>query len=1445
MATDQISASWDLLTNSPDGFSPAAAPTTLTGQTVAPPESPLTYYLVFPASTSIVGESTDGSFDSTFYQLTDFSFSVQNPDNIDGTSGGAGAGKVTFGPLKLELTQQALTPRLFQQLTVGAHLADIEIVGVGPTGPVTTDVFKPVFTSDIAVDNSGVTSVSLQYGQVSVSAAPPSDGTPTIVPAVTPDLTYYVRFTQQPAIAGGTTDGPLDGSTLYQLSGFSFDDQNTVVIGSGTSGAGGGTVTLNPLNLELTQSVLTPALLDLLDAGTHLKEVDVLGYGPDGALVTDEIFGEVAASNLSIDSNGSTVQLQYAEESLSDPSAPATLTGQTTAPTASPLTYYLVLGPDTISGEATDPSVGRTFYQLTDFSFSIENPDNGGSTTGGAGAGKAKLSPLQLELTQQALTPEFFQQLATGAHFQKIEIVGVGPTGPVTTDVFNVVFTSDISVNDSGVTSVSLQYGGASLNTTTPDDGKLGTPNIVPAVTPDLTYYVRFTQPAIAGETTDGPLDGSTLYQLSGFSFDDQHTALIGSGTTGAGAGTVTFNPLNLQLTQSALTPPLLQLLDAGTRLQEVDVLGYGPDGTLVTDASFGAAAASNLSFDGSGSTVKLQYSAESLSVTPPDGSAPVTQSFDLQTDSADGFSAAAAPATLTGQTTAPTASPETYYLVLGPDTVSIPGETTDPSVGQTFYQLTDFSFGIENPNNGDSTTGGAGAGKVTFSPLKLELTQQALTPEFFQQLTTGAHFQKIEIVGVGPTGPVTTDVFNVVFTSDISVDDSGVTSVSLQYGGASLNTTTPDDGKLGTPNIVPAVTPDLTYYVRFTPQPAIAGETTDGPLDGSTLYRLSGFSFDDQHQGLIGSGTTGAGGGKVIFNPLNLELTQSALTPPLMALLDAGTHLQEVDVLGYGPDGILVTDDSFGTVSASSMTSSADGVTAVSLQYVSESIQTYQLGTFAPVTPAVVEKNQTTVIGTVTLGFAGETLTPSQTAGSGTVSLAPVSGGVQQVIYTAPGSIPASAVDDVSYTISDQFGHTLVDTSTDVQLDAGPTIAPAIPAVVEKGQTTVVGTVTAGLAGDTLTLTQTLGNGTLSLGPVSGLVQQVLYTAPGAIPSSTIDAVSYTVSDQHNDAVASAIADVQLDSGPKAGNATLYLSAGESVDLTSLLLALDTPGLPGDTLTLTGAGTAGTRGTVSLSNGDLVYKAPASGLDVFTYTVSDQLHGAATASVDVSVASKNGSIALTGTGNIVITTDGNHSVSGGTGGNYVSLGSGNDHVSLGGNGNTVVLGDGNDSVTTGDGSMITLGNGNDAVDTGAHSIVTAGNGNDTVTAGAGSSVSLGNGNDLVYAGANSSILFGSGNDTVFAGSNDMITLGKGKDVVAFGVNPSPLTLGNEVVSGFAKGDTLEFNRQVLGSFATAMLDARQMSSGTDTVITIDQNDSVTLRGVAATSLTSNSFKFV
>jgi hypothetical protein len=98
--------------------------------------------------------------------------------------------------------------------------------------------------------------------------------------------------------------------------------------------------------------------------------------------------------------------------------------------------------------------------------------------------------------------------------------------------------------------------------------------------------------------------------------------------------------------------------------------------------------------------------------------------------------------------------------------------------------------------------------------------------------------------------------------------------------------------------------------------------------------------------------------------------------------------------------------------------------------------------------------------------------------------------------------------------------------------------------------------------------------------------------------------------------------------------------------------------------------------------------------------------------------------------------------------------------------------------------------------------------------------------------------LFGNGNENVFAGSNDAITLGNRNDLVAFGINPSPLPIGNEVVSAFGKGDTLDFNQQLLGNFATAMSDTKQM--GADTVMTIHPIASVALRAVAVTSFSGN-----
>jgi hypothetical protein len=719
-----------------------------------------------------------------------------------------------------------------------------------------------------------------------------------------------------------------------------------------------------------------------------------------------------------------------------------------------------------------------------------------------------------------------------------------------------------------------------------------------------------------------------------------------------------------------------------------------------------------------------------------------------------------------------------------------------------------------------------------------------------------------------GTTGSPVTGGWNIVTNSS----DAAVAAASPAISLADASPT-PPQGK----TVVPAVSPDLTYYVRFTL------DTNAGPLDGNTLYQLDSFSFDIKNTLTIGSATTGAGTGKAVFNPLELVLDQSSLTPALFQALAAGTLFKQVDVLGYRQDGTLATDDSFGLAFDKDLSTNDQGNTDVSLDYGRLSIRTYSdldIGTFTAATPATVEQGQTTVIGTVTLGFDGETLALTQTAGNGTLSLGQVSNGVQQVIYTAPTSITASAADAVSFTISDQFNDTVTASSTSVQLDAGPSITPVLPSVVEKGQTTEVGAVTPGLEGDTLTLKQTGGSGTLALqlvndveeviytapsaiaastqdavsytisdqyndvmpsgsatvqldaGPsiasvapsvveksqttevgtvTPGLVgdtltlkqtggsgtlalklvngvEEVIYTAPSAIAASIVDAVSYTVSDQHNDAMAMGSADVQLDAGPTAANTRLYLAPGRTVDLTSELLALAKPGLPQDTLTLSAVGTNNTSGAVSLNNGDLKYTAPARGnLDGFTYTVSDEHQGSSTASVSVSISSslnRNADIALTGSGNIVVGGDGKDTVTGGTGNNFVALGNGDDTVSLGGSGNVITLGNGDDKIPlAGKENIVTAGNGDDVVTGGTgNETITLGNGRDRVlTSGLNNTITVGSGRDLVIAGSGmDTVVAGNGRDTiVLDGAGNVVNAGNGRDLVTGGTGNETITLGN------------------------------------------------------------------
>jgi hypothetical protein len=201
-------------------------------------------------------------------------------------------------------------------------------------------------------------------------------------------------------------------------------------------------------------------------------------------------------------------------------------------------------------------------------------------------------------------------------------------------------------------------------------------------------------------------------------------------------------------------------------------------------------------------------------------------------------------------------------------------------------------------------------------------------------------------------------------------------------------------------------------------------------------------------------------------------------------------------------------------------------------------------------------------------------------------------------------------------------------------------------------------GLITPGLPSDTETLTNvsaTSGTAVLSNGTVS-------YTAPAAGPNT----LTYTVQDEYGDQATGKVS-ITADPGPTAGNGHIYIAPGASLNITSELLALDTPGLAGDTLSLTGA-----TGNAKFSNGQVTYTAPGNGAsDSFSYTVADQLGDTATGAVGVTLdpnLANNDTIVLFGAAGSDDIIDG--------------LGGKNLNVVLTGNSDTVLLGGGNDNLS-------------------------------------------------------------------------------------------------------------------------------------------------------------------
>ena len=77
----------------------------------------------------------------------------------------------------------------------------------------------------------------------------------------------------------------------------------------------------------------------------------------------------------------------------------------------------------------------------------------------------------------------------------------------------------------------------------------------------------------------------SQLFEIEDYSFDIEQVLNIGSQSTGAGAGKITFNPFSITRSSDKISPVLFQMACAGTPFQTV-WLGLSKSGSAPASAA-------------------------------------------------------------------------------------------------------------------------------------------------------------------------------------------------------------------------------------------------------------------------------------------------------------------------------------------------------------------------------------------------------------------------------------------------------------------------------------------------------------------------------------------------------------------------------------------------------------------------------------------------------------------------------------------------------------------------------------------------------------------------------------------------------------------------------------------------------------------------------------------
>src|SRR5262245_10709181 len=186
------------------------------------------------------------------------------------------------------------------------------------------------------------------------------------------------------------------------------------------------------------------------------------------------------------------------------------------------------------------------------------------------------------------------------------------------------------------------------------------------------------------------------------------------------------------------------------------------------------------------------------------------------------------------------------YFLALN----GVNGDSLNPNY-KGWFEVSGFDFDLANSANIGSATGGAGAGKLTFSPLTLTLDSNTGLAPLLAMAATGATLNGATLVGVNNAGQQVyhLDLANVSVTNvehhAETFPEAGPT-LTLGYGQIELETFAPD----GTGGVVPE-----GHFGGALPSADPGGSVAATPQGRAVDYYmlidgLNGGSLDPQHEG-------------------------------------------------------------------------------------------------------------------------------------------------------------------------------------------------------------------------------------------------------------------------------------------------------------------------------------------------------------------------------------------------------------------------------------------------------------------------------------------------------------------------------------------------------------------------------------------------------------------